>query len=58
MLLQLFIGKIDAKLLKAVDLKAFKPIDIKNTNNCLRIRILPDGIVNFVNKPENKLYGF
>lgn len=42
-----------------VDLKAFKPIDIKNSNYCLRVWILPDRIVNFINKPEKKNgYGF
>lgn len=37
-----------------VDLKAFKPIDIKNTNYCLRVWILPYRIVNFINKPGKK----
>jgi hypothetical protein len=42
MLLQLLVGKIDTKLLKAVLLEALKSIDIQDAHEYLRVWILAD----------------
>ena len=51
MLLQLFIGQVDAELLKVIFLEALKPIDVKHTNQGGCGCILPNCSVDLSHQP-------
>jgi hypothetical protein len=58
MLLQLFIRVINTELLKTVGFKALKTIDVKDSNQAPRVRILPNRDIYFVHQPikESRVY--
>jgi hypothetical protein len=50
-LLQLFICQVDTKLLKAVCLEAFKPVDIQHSDQAFGVWILANRVVDLIHKP-------
>jgi hypothetical protein len=54
-LLKLLICQIDAELLKTVSFEAFKTINIQDTNQELRFRVLSNRFIDFINQPA-KIY--